>query len=181
MRGLRIRSRGVANARRSAATCAPHVGAAATVRDGSECRQGPDGAAVVSIPAPGRAWRRCSLAGMPATGSPGMTSCTHGRMTRSKSGGSVIRSRLRPLAQPRDRDCDQDASERAEHGETGRDGTVSPAEIRMGVSDGPRRAGTAIGLLITQRSRVQIPPPLLVSAGQGPFLFGRGPLAYRAL
>jgi hypothetical protein len=26
------------------------------------------------------------------------------------------------------------------------------------------------GLLITQRSRVQIPPPLLISAGQGPFL-----------
>ena len=30
------------------------------------------------------------------------------------------------------------------------------------------------GLLITQRSRVQIPPPLLVSAGQGPFPAGRG-------
>ena len=30
------------------------------------------------------------------------------------------------------------------------------------------------GLLITQRSRVQIPPPLLVSAGQGPFPLGEG-------
>jgi len=39
----------------------------------------------------------------------------------------------------------------------------------MGVSDRLRRAGTAIGLLITQRSEVQILPPLLVSAGQGPF------------
>jgi hypothetical protein len=39
----------------------------------------------------------------------------------------------------------------------------------MDVCDGPGRVETAIGLLITQRSRVQIPPPLLVSAGQGPF------------
>jgi hypothetical protein len=39
----------------------------------------------------------------------------------------------------------------------------------MGVCDGAGRAGTEIGLLITQRSRVQIPPPLLISAGQGPF------------
>ena len=43
------------------------------------------------------------------------------------------------------------------------------AEASVGVCDGPGRAGTGIGLLITQRSRVQIPPPLLVSAGQGPF------------
>src|SRR6185437_4540566 len=34
---------------------------------------------------------------------------------------------------------------------------------------------TGTGLLITQRSRVQIPPPLPVSAGQGPFLSRRGP------
>ena len=39
----------------------------------------------------------------------------------------------------------------------------------MGVCDGSGRVGTAIGLLITQRSRVQIPPPLLISAAQGPF------------
>ena len=49
----------------------------------------------------------------------------------------------------------------------------------MGLSDRPGRAGTAIGLLITQRSRVQIPPPLLVSAGQGPFLSGKGPFRVR--
>ena len=30
----------------------------------------------------------------------------------------------------------------------------------MGVSDGPGRVATARGMLITQRSRVQIPPPL---------------------
>jgi hypothetical protein len=40
---------------------------------------------------------------------------------------------------------------------------------------------TGAGLLITQRSRVQIPPPLLVSAGQGPFPAGRGPFASREL
>src|SRR5207344_2453808 len=34
------------------------------------------------------------------------------------------------------------------------------------------------GLLITQRSRVQIPPPLLVSAGRGPLQVGRGPLRF---
>jgi hypothetical protein len=34
----------------------------------------------------------------------------------------------------------------------------------MSVCDGLGRVGTAIGLLTTQRSRVQIPPPLLVSA-----------------
>src|SRR5262245_418129 len=45
----------------------------------------------------------------------------------------------------------------------------------MGVCDGPGRAGTAIGLLITQRSRVQIPPPLLVSAAQGLLPIGEGP------
>jgi hypothetical protein len=36
------------------------------------------------------------------------------------------------------------------------------------------------GLLITQRSRVQIPPPLLVSTAQGPFSLGRGPLRITA-
>jgi len=37
---------------------------------------------------------------------------------------------------------------------------MSSAEASVGVCDGPGRAGTGIGLLITQRSRVQIPPPL---------------------
>ena len=39
----------------------------------------------------------------------------------------------------------------------------------MAVCDGAGRAGTAIGLLITQRSEVQSLPPLLISAGQRPF------------
>jgi hypothetical protein len=42
-------------------------------------------------------------------------------------------------------------------------------------------AWTATVLLITQRSRVQIPPPLPISAGQAPFLVGEGPFARRAL
>jgi hypothetical protein len=37
----------------------------------------------------------------------------------------------------------------------------------MGMSDRPGRVATAHGLLITQRSRVQIPPPL--PRPQGPF------------
>jgi len=35
---------------------------------------------------------------------------------------------------------------------------VSSVEASMGVSDGPRRVATALGLLITQRSEVQILP-----------------------
>jgi len=35
---------------------------------------------------------------------------------------------------------------------------VSSVEASMGVSDGPRRVATAPGLLITQRSEVQINP-----------------------
>jgi hypothetical protein len=52
---------------------------------------------------------------------------------------------------PCDRDCDQDTSERAERGETGRDCMASSAEASMGVSDRPGRVATAHGLLITQR------------------------------
>jgi hypothetical protein len=50
-----------------------------------------------------------------------------------------------------DRDCDQDTSERAERGATGRDGITSSAEASMGVSDRPGRVATARGMLITQR------------------------------
>jgi hypothetical protein len=44
----------------------------------------------------------------------------------------------------------------------------------MGVSDGPGRVATALGMLITQRSQVQILPPLprqeaLFRTGRGPF------------
>jgi hypothetical protein len=87
---------------------------------------------------------------------------------------------LRSIPGTRDHRCDQDSQERAGHGETGRDGTAWSAEASMGACDGPGRVRTAIGLLITQRSRVQIPPPLLVSAGQGLFLTGRGPLRITA-
>ena len=53
----------------------------------------------------------------------------------------------------------------------------SSAHAGLGRRSDPPWMGT--GLLITQRSRVQIPPPLLVPAGQGPFLTGRGPLRDR--
>jgi hypothetical protein len=101
-----------------AATCAPHVGAAATVRDSSECRQGPDGAAVVSTPAKVSA-AEMLISGMPATRFAGNDVLHSRRMTGSKSGDPVIRSRLRPPAEPRDRDCDQDTSQRAGQAETG--------------------------------------------------------------
>jgi hypothetical protein len=47
----------------------------------------------------------------------------------------------------------------------------------MDVCDRPGRAGTALGLLITQRSRVQIPPPLPNVQVRGLFPSGRGLLA----
>ena len=43
---------------------------------------------------------------------------------------------------------------------------MSSVEASTGVCYGSGQVATAIGLLITQRSRVQIPPPLLVFAGQ---------------
>ena len=47
----------------------------------------------------------------------------------------------------------------------------------MGVCDRLGRAGTGIGLLITQRSRVQIPPPLLSLQVRGLFRSWKGPSA----
>jgi len=47
----------------------------------------------------------------------------------------------------------------------------------MGACDKLGRAGTAIGLLITQRSRVQIPPPLPSLQVRGLFRSWRGPSA----
>ena len=58
------------------------------------------------------------------------------------------------------RKCDQDTSERGESRETGQDRMASSAEASMEVSDRPGRIATARGLLIPQRSRVQIPSPL---------------------
>ena len=73
-----------------------------------------------------------------------------------------------------DRGCDQDGSQLARRGETRRDCARAHTEA-SGASELQRRlAKTALGLLITQRSQVQILPPLLVSAGQGPFPVGEG-------
>jgi len=51
----------------------------------------PDGAAAVSIPAPGWAWRRRSLAGMPATAVRRVTSGTHGGWRRNTPVGHTPR------------------------------------------------------------------------------------------
>jgi hypothetical protein len=55
-------------------------------------------------------------------------------------------------------------------------GAQSSAHAGLHGRDGPPWTGT--GFLIPQRSRVQLPPPLIVSAGQDPFLSGRGPLRF---
>ena len=73
--------------------------------------------------------------------------------------------------------------------ETGRDGGDDVRHRRRPARPSPGQRDvlnvgdgeTRVVWLITQRSRVQIPPPLLVSAGQGPFLVGRGPFVCRAL
>jgi hypothetical protein len=77
--------------------------------------------------------------------------------------------------------CKPDAARQRETGETEpteRDG-ICP--VRRGHRTRERRLETVethVVWLITQRSRVQIPPPLLFSAGQGPFSAGRGPFAF---
>jgi hypothetical protein len=58
------------------------------------------------------------------------------------------------------------------HASTRGDPAAVSAHVKCDVRDPLNELGrvaTASGLLITQRSRVQIPPPLLISAGQGPF------------
>jgi hypothetical protein len=76
--------------------------------------------------------------------------------------------------------CKPDAARQYETGETdptGRDGIRPVCRGHHARERLPETSETHIVWLITQRSRVQIPPPLLVSAGQGPFPAGRGPLA----
>ena len=66
------------------------------------------------------------------------------------------------------------------HDETQQTRAATSTEARKGAGQQGRRAGTALGLLITQRSQVQILPPLLVSASQGPFSMGEGLWRIRA-
>ena len=78
--------------------------------------------------------------------------------------------------------CKPDAAGRHETGETEpaeRDGICPVCRGHHARGRRPETAETHVVWLITQRSRVQIPPPLLISAGQGPFLSGRGPLRDR--
>jgi hypothetical protein len=66
-----------------------------------------------------------------------------------------------------DHRCDQDGLRRTAHGETGRDRAAASAEVTCDIRRQTGWAGTAPGLLITQRSRVQIRPRY---QGQRPFL-----------
>jgi len=109
--------------------------------------------------------------------------CAHCRAHHALGGsaapgvGRIDRAFRRTMVWSRDRDCDQDGVRRAVPRETGGDPGAVRAHVKWDLPGQAGRAGTALGLLITQRSRVQIPPPLLISAGQGPFPAGRGPLA----
>ena len=68
--------------------------------------------------------------------------------------------------------CARDAAGRAETGEAQKIPEDFAAPVGRGQRGNQRQLETAethVVWLITQRSRVQIPPPLLVSAAQGPF------------
>ena len=87
-----------------------------------------------------------------------------GRLARADGGSGVVAGVVEtPWTGGASRDAvrHRDAGSSADAGQRGRG----------------ESAWMGAGLLITQRSRVQIPPPLLVSAGQGPFPAGRGPFA----
>ena len=73
--------------------------------------------------------------------------------------------------------CKPDAARQLETGETEPTERDEICPVRRGHRARERRPETPeteVVWLITQRSRVQIPPPLLVSAGQGPFPAGEG-------
>jgi hypothetical protein len=112
--------------------------------------------------------------------------CAHGRAHHALGGSAApasagLTSALRrAMAQACDRGCDQDGVRRTVPGETGGDPAGVSAHVKCDLPGQAERAETAIGLFITQRSRVQIPPPLLVSAGQGPFPMGEGLWRIRA-
>ena len=76
----------------------------------------------------------------------------------------------------RKRICKPDAAEQHETGEPKPEERDGICPVRRGHHTRERRSETPkthVVWLITQRSRVQIPPPLLVSAGQGPFPTGK--------
>src|SRR6516162_2386037 len=73
--------------------------------------------------------------------------------------------------------CKPGAAGQRETGETEpteRDGICPVRRGHHARERRPETSETHVVWLITQRSRVQIPPPLPVYAGQGPFLVRRG-------
>jgi hypothetical protein len=71
-----------------------------------------------------------------------------------------------------DRGCDQDGSQLARRGETGRDRARAHTEASRARELQRRRAKTTRGLLITQRSQVQILPPLPGKTASGSWIPG---------
>jgi hypothetical protein len=81
------------------------------------------------------------------------------------------------------RNCARDAAGQAETEETQKIRNGLAPQACRGQRRDRRRSETAetcVVWLITQRSRVQIPPPLLFSQVKVLFLPGRGPLAFQA-
>jgi hypothetical protein len=74
-----------------------------------------------------------------------------------------------------DRNCDQDGSQLARRGETRRDHARSVGQASEANELQRRRAKTTRGLLITQRSQVQILPPLPNQQVRGLSRFREGP------
>ena len=80
--------------------------------------------------------------------------------------------------------CKPDAARQHETGETEpteRDGICPVRRGHHARQRLPETPETHVVWLITQRSRVQIPPPLLVSAGRGPFPVGERAFAFLML
>jgi hypothetical protein len=80
--------------------------------------------------------------------------------------------------------CKRDAARQDGTGETEPTERDGICHVRRGHRTRERLPGTTktrVVWLITQRSRVQIPPRLLVSAGQGPFSVGERAFSFLRL
>ena len=74
--------------------------------------------------------------------------------------------------------CKPDAAGQLETEQTERDGICAVRRGHRTRQRRPETPETEVVWLITQRSRVQIPPPLLISAGRGPFPAGERAFAF---
>ena len=111
------------------------------------------------------AWRartRCRAPGMAAT--EGREGCGNCRSIACSVNRFVNRTR-------------RDSTRRGRRSRQSEMGSVLSAEVTMPARDSPRRPETRVVWLITQRSRVQIPPPLPSLQVRGLFRSWKGPSA----